>query len=437
MVLHDEVLPDPRVRRTLAGRFALTEVDVDQSPVWMDLPDVQGLPSIVFFDRDGRHVLTKSGYRPVTDLVVLLRAVDEKLQSKDMSPYERPPVSRLADAPITAQTAQQVLDRWESKTFIRVNSNDGGFDSPSRHPRPKLLLELARWESAPARVSDWIDLTVESANRGTSPNLDGKPLPDMDFSNAELRRFSREGAGAGPGWREGIETLPTQDPYLGLRDPIDGGFFRYAAGPGWYHPHFERLAAQNLAWALLFRERGNEEDASKTLAWVIATFARDDGWLDTAQASDPFYYRLPEKERSGVPAPPVAPNAALDVQAWAARVDSSRCAALIEAVDNATWPPAQLDARDAAPAPVNAVGEALIALSQCGDAGHRSGKDLATFAVSRWKKGLRKHPRLHRLAAGICAVEHPACGEALASVVGLPYSEEFPPPFHATAARTR
>lgn len=431
MVLHEDVLPDPGVRRTLASTFALAEVDVDEYPRWMDLPDVDGLPSLIFFDRRGRHVLSKSGYRPAADLIVLLRAVSEKLDAGRMEPYERRVTSSLPDDGLSPQQAAKALKRYESKLFIRVNSNDGGFGSPSRDPRPKLLLEMSLWPDAPARVREWVDLTVESANRGSSPNLEGKPLPDMDFSGEDLARLSRLGAQAGERWREGIDTLPTKDPYLGVRDPVDHGFFRYAAGPGWYHPHFERLAAQNLAWVLLFRARDADADARRTHAFVNRTFARGE-WFDTAQASDPFYYRLPAPLRDGVPPPAVAPNASLEVQAWATRVDPSRCATLAAALDGVDWPANRMDG-GSAPAPVDAVGETLIALSGCGENGREVAAHLGNSAVARWEDGLPAHPRLHRLAAGLCAADHPACARALSAVREVAFSEEFAPPLVALA----
>ena len=257
----------------------------------------------------------------------------------------------------------------------------------------------------------------------------------MDFTAEQLRRLSRDGPEAGERWREGIERLPTIDPYLGVQDQVDHGAFRYAAGPGWYHPHFERLASDNIAWSMLLEERGEREEAEQIWSFVVQTFETD-GLFRSGQASDPFYYRLRGDERTDVEPPPVGDLLRLSVQAMAARADASRCRILLR-VPGDRWPRSEWTAESidtaSGDAPPDSVGELLIALATCESSAHRALADkLAQTVLQKWQKaGLAENGRLFRLAAGICAVDEARCPRVLATVRGLDLSLSHPPPLVA------
>lgn len=436
-VLAHEVLPAKPVVEVLSRRFEVAEVDVDTYQRWMDLPGVDGLPSLVFFDRQGRHVLTRSGFRPVGQMTTLLRAVADKIESGALEPYERIARQKLVADAMKPSEAAAELDRFESRIFLAVNSNDGGFHSPSRRPYPALLFELARWRElgGPTRIDAWLSMTIESALRGTSPRLRGEPRAGMDFSAEELRAASVRGPDAGDIWRRGIESLPNLDPYLGIQDQIDHGVFRYAAGPGWYHPHFERMASENLAWVMLLDQRERDEAARQIREFVESTFV-DGRAVRTSQVSDPFFYRLRRDERDGMTPPEVPRHYALKVQARAARVNPEHCQRLLE-VDAQRWPRQRWGSEDPGPqqaeATPDAVGELLIALAECdGPAYERHLSTLVETVLARWGgQGLEDTPRLHRLAAGVCAAAPSRCPEALKSVEGLPLDLAHAPPLVA------
>jgi hypothetical protein len=442
-VLEHEILPDSEVQTALA-KFETMHVDVDADPNWMDIPGFQGLPALAFHDARGQLVLTRSGYRPKGEILLLFEAVLHTIDEGKFEPFPPAPTpERMAEVGVTAAKATSLLEAWERAVYLAVNSNDGGFLTPARHPYPQTLAELDRWQGStrPARVSSWIDMTMAGVFRGISPRLASEPLRDMDFGGAELARISRMGPDAGPRWRAGIERLPDADPYRGLQDPIDGGVFRYAAGPGWYHPHFERRAVDNLEWILLLEARGRVEEASRVRDFVTSTFSSS-GLIAASQRSDPFYYRLREKERDGLKAPPVVPQFNLAVQAKAARVFPDRCELLLRTSTD-TWPRAawtpQGEDRDSGEASVDAVGELLLALASCeGEAFRRHAEATANLVQGRWEdEGLSPNPRLFRLAAGVCAARPGECARALASVESLDFSLEYPPPFAFVAAHAQ
>lgn len=438
-----EVLPLADVQQALAP-FRFMVADVDRAPLWMDLQGVAGLPSLAFFDMSGRHVLTRSGFLSAPEAVLLLEAVQAKLVDGSLLPNPDPaPVPALAAQSLSKEAARAELARLERQIFLYVNSNDGGFRTPARVPYPDLLRELQAYISlgAPKRVESWVQRTIESALRGRSPRLDGQPLPDLAFSAEELKRLARQGSHGGPRWREGIDCLPDQDPFLGIQDPIDHGVFRYAAGAGWYHPHFERGVLDNLSWALLLKARGDARRAAQILRFVEHTFSQG-SLLGAVQKANPFYYRLRAAERRGIPAPPVARLWLPAVQARAARALPARCKQLLRVSDD-RWPRAMWSERgeldEAADAPPDAVGELLLGLAACPTKAHADrAKALAARVVDTWQRGAlpvgSAPARLFRLAAGLCAAAPGVpCGRALATVRGLPVSLEHAPPLEALA----
>lgn len=441
-VLEHDVLPDPRIAEEVVPHFTAMHVDVDVAPLWMDIPGFTGLPTFAFFDRAGRHVLTRSGYRPAAELALQIRAVRQALERGELEPYPRPPPGRsLPTEPLDPTVAAAELVRLEGEIFMQVNSNTGGFHTPARHPYPALLAELERWRAlgAPPRVGEWVRLTVRHALMGSSPRLRGEPLPDMEFGALELAELVRRGPDD-PRWRQGVEHLPDWDPYRGLQDPVDHGVFRYSAGPGWYHPHFERRALDNLAWVDLLRQLGRRREASQIEEFVLETFAGEVDLLGASQRSDPFYYRLGAGERQGLAPPPVAPSWRLDVHSRAARLIPRRCGWL-DRVATDRWPRMGWtetgEDESSGEAPPDAVGELLLALAQCRGEQRRA-RALGRFVATWWEeRPIPATGRLFRLSAGICAALPQRCGHALAAVSGLDLDLDHPPPLAAFARLAR
>jgi hypothetical protein len=99
----------------------------------------------------------------------------------------------------------------------------------------------------------------------------------------------------------------------GLRDPVDGGFFRYCEGRDWSAPHVEKVLtvhARLLELYLLASQLLDRPDyadhAAAMIRFVHTTFADTDGGFFASQRADPAYVALlsAEARRDGV-APPV------------------------------------------------------------------------------------------------------------------------------------
>ncbi len=91
----------------------------------------------------------------------------------------------------------------------------------------------------------------------------------------------------------------------GLRDEVDGGFFRYTQTPDWREPHHEKILEDNAALARLYarayQATGNDEYktiAESTLRYVdTVLYDGETGTWGGSQAADSEYYGQPEEER--------------------------------------------------------------------------------------------------------------------------------------------
>lgn len=104
-----------------------------------------------------------------------------------------------------------------------------------------------------------------------------------------------------------------------LRDPVDGGFFRYATRRDWSDPHYERMLYDNAqlldAYATAWARTGEDwarETADGIAAFLLGVLRRPGGGFASAQDSESeidgsrvegAYYRVPPAERAGLRPP--------------------------------------------------------------------------------------------------------------------------------------
>lgn len=99
-----------------------------------------------------------------------------------------------------------------------------------------------------------------------------------------------------------------------LRDPVDGGFFRYATRRDWSDPHYERMLYDNAqlldAYATAWAQTGDvaaRQTADGVAAFLLSVLRRPGGGFASAQDSESEldgvrveggYYRVPPEERA-------------------------------------------------------------------------------------------------------------------------------------------
>ncbi|HEV7622792.1 MAG TPA: DUF255 domain-containing protein [Amnibacterium sp.] len=100
----------------------------------------------------------------------------------------------------------------------------------------------------------------------------------------------------------------------GLRDPVEGGFFRYATRRDWSEPHYERMLTDNALLLPAYAAVGDRATAAGIVAFLEHVLRRPSGAFGSAQDSESVldgrrdeggYYRLDATARAGVEPPAV------------------------------------------------------------------------------------------------------------------------------------
>ena len=72
----------------------------------------------------------------------------------------------------------------------------------------------------------------------------------------------------------------------GLRDPVEGGFFRYATRRDWTEPHYERMAYDNAQLLAAYTAIGDEETAAGIASFLLDVLRLPGGAFASAQDSE-------------------------------------------------------------------------------------------------------------------------------------------------------
>lgn len=160
-------------------------------------------------------------------------------------------------------------------------------------------------------AADWERETILSSWDREHGGLDGAPkFPPFDALEFALSKTSETGD---PALRDfALSTLDGMSEG-GLRDDVEGGFFRYATAADWSTPHFEKMLADNARLASLFLWASDILDrtdylqiARSTIDYTLSTLL-EDGRLGFfgSQDADEQYYSLGASERAEVEPPAV------------------------------------------------------------------------------------------------------------------------------------
>lgn len=100
----------------------------------------------------------------------------------------------------------------------------------------------------------------------------------------------------------------------GLRDPVEGGFFRYATRRDWTEPHYERMLYDNAQLLRAYAAIGDERTAAGIASFLERVLRRPSGAFGSGQDSESIvggqrseggYYSLDAGERAAQPRPAV------------------------------------------------------------------------------------------------------------------------------------
>ncbi|THG30162.1 thioredoxin domain-containing protein [Naasia lichenicola] len=99
-----------------------------------------------------------------------------------------------------------------------------------------------------------------------------------------------------------------------LRDPVEGGFFRYATRRDWTDPHYERMLYDNAGLLAAYAHRGDAGVAEGIVRFLLSTLRREGGAFGSAQDSESTidgqrseggYYQRSAPDRQGLVPPAV------------------------------------------------------------------------------------------------------------------------------------
>lgn len=266
---------DRRVAALIAADLVPVRVDADRRPDINDRYNLDGWPTTVLLTPSG-EMLTGTTYLPPDGLLGMLDEVTRAYQ-----------------------TSRDALDQRAAAM------------AAARDARPRALpMAVDPDLSAP----DWLaDLIVRDADAEYGGfGADGKFL-HIGAMTAGVRHHARtsartSGVALGDALVRTLEALASS----GIRDGIDGGFFRYAASREWMRPHTEKMLEDQVGMIRLFLEAAPVfqrpdwiEVAQDTIAFVERTLAdRADGRFFGSQAADEGFYQLPSAALRRTVTPP-------------------------------------------------------------------------------------------------------------------------------------
>ena len=192
-----------------------------------------------------------------------------------------------------------VTDAWRNRRAEIEKSGAAIVDALARAPVSTGSLVID-FEPIVAELAVYED--VEFGGFGGAPKFPVSPV----------QRFLLERASVGDTVASSLARR-TLHATLGLRDRVDGGFFRYATMRDWSEPHYERMLYDNAQLLSSYALAGTHDVAVGIAGW-ITSMQQTGGGFASAQDSEStvdgtrvegFYYSLDAESRARVDAPPV------------------------------------------------------------------------------------------------------------------------------------
>ncbi|HEY4225667.1 MAG TPA: DUF255 domain-containing protein [Pseudolysinimonas sp.] len=171
----------------------------------------------------------------------------------------------------------------------------------SRSASPSSLPGADELDAAVERLTRLEDLEFGGIGRGSK-------FPNAPLISFLVERAAAGNAGAG-GFASRLLDTMAESP---LRDPVDGGFFRYAVQRDWHEPHYERMLSDNAQLLARYTEADRLSTVEGIAAFLLDVLRLPSGAFASAQDSEsPIdgvrseggYYALDAAGRSVQPRP--------------------------------------------------------------------------------------------------------------------------------------
>ncbi|WP_143753296.1 thioredoxin domain-containing protein, partial [Clavibacter michiganensis] len=264
-VMARETFSDPALASRLNEGFVAIKVDREEHPE-VDaalitaagaFTDQLGWPLNVFTTPEGRtfHAGTYSPPEP-----------------RAGHPSFRQVLDAVADA-WTTRREQVEQGAGQLSAAIREASERGSVASP--------LPDAAALDRVAAELASFED--AEHGGFGSAPKFPVAPVVLLLDTLATSGALTSERAMASAALvRRTLEAMAGSD----LRDPLEGGFFRYSTRRDWSEPHYERMLYDNALLLDAYARAGDEEVAAGIVAFLTGTLRRASGGFASAQDSE-------------------------------------------------------------------------------------------------------------------------------------------------------
>jgi uncharacterized protein YyaL (SSP411 family) len=169
-----------------------------------------GWPLNAFVTPEG-YPLTVVLYQPPADFLETLMRVEaswtaDAAKLSALAKAAVPEVPQVTEKPYGAGEKQALVDAFIKQSMAEADTLEGGFGEAAKFPHVPQLRLLLEWQSKmpDQQLAKWLRLTLDAmAGRG-------------------------------------------------MRDHVNGGFFRYTTDPGWTVPHFEKMLYDNAQLSMLY-----------------------------------------------------------------------------------------------------------------------------------------------------------------------------------------
>jgi uncharacterized protein YyaL (SSP411 family) len=288
-VMARESFSDPAVAEQLRGGFVAIKVDREEHPdvdsSYMTAAGAftsnLGWPLTIFATPEGKafFATTYCPPEPVAGHPSFRQVLDAVTEAWQQRRHEVDEISSQLAAAITAAApASSEAPEVDFPRIVRElaeyeDAEYGGFGGAPKFPIAPVLLLLQRLGDCPLLADE---------PRATAAALADRTLSAMAASD--------------------------------LRDPVEGGFFRYGTRRDWSEPHYERMLYDNALLLRAYADAGAEQAAEGIVRFLGETLRRESGAFGSAQDSESDldgvrseggYYALDAAARAGVSAPAV------------------------------------------------------------------------------------------------------------------------------------
>ena len=262
-VMARESFSDPQLADYLNGHFVSIKVDREEYPdvdssylaAAGAFTDQLGWPLTVFATPTGRAFYAGTYFPPTPSNGL-------------------PSFRQVLEAMVEAWTDQRdnVLDTAGAQASALAQATAGAATSDSQQPPLPTDADFAAVVESLAEYED-----VQFGGFGAAPKFPVAPV--LGFL---LDRADRGDARAGALARRSLDAMAASE----LRDPVEGGFFRYATRPDWSEPHYERMLYDNALLLDCYARVGNRSVAEGIASFLLDTLRLPSGGFASAQDSE-------------------------------------------------------------------------------------------------------------------------------------------------------